>query len=58
MASLKKKVGDFQLGHTIGSGTFGKVKEGLHLPTGKKVAIKVLEKARIASRDDLSRVQQ
>ena len=28
-----KKIGDFQIGKIIGQGTFGKVKEGIHLPT-------------------------
>ena len=40
--NFKKKIGDFQLGKTIGCGTFGKVKEAIHLPTGQKVAIKIL----------------
>ena len=33
--SLKqsKKIGDYQIRKTIGCGTFGKVKEGIHLPT-------------------------
>ena len=48
--TLKKKIGDFQLGKTIGCGTFGKVKEGLHLPTGQKVAVKILEKNKIDNR--------
>ena len=32
---------------TIGKGTFGKVKLGVHIPTNEKVAIKVLEKSKI-----------
>ena len=31
-------------GKTIGEGTFGKVKVGIHTLTGEKVAIKILEK--------------
>ena len=34
-------------GKTIGSGTFGKVREGIHQLTGEKVAIKILEKDKI-----------
>ena len=34
-------------GKTIGSGTFGKVREGIHQLTSEKVAIKILEKDKI-----------
>ena len=44
---LKKRIGDFQIGKTIGEGTFGKVHQGIHLPTGQLVAIKILEKQKI-----------
>ncbi|KDO16207.1 CAMK/CAMKL/AMPK protein kinase, partial [Saprolegnia parasitica CBS 223.65] len=49
-------VGDYVLGKTIGRGTFGKVKAGTHLPTGEKVAIKILEKCRILEVADAERV--
>ena len=39
------KVGHWMLGKTLGEGTFGKVKLGVHLLTGERVAVKVLEKA-------------
>lgn len=32
---------------TLGKGSFGKVKEALHVKSGEKIAIKILEKARI-----------
>ena len=44
------------LGKNIGEGTFGKVKEGKHILTGEKVAIKILEKAKIADVSDVERV--
>ena len=43
---------------TIGKGTFGKVKLGVHIPTNEKVAIKVLEKSKIQSKKDLERIQK
>ncbi|KAF4043697.1 Protein kinase domain [Phytophthora infestans] len=49
-------VGEYVLGETIGKGTFGKVKLGLHLPTGEKVAVKILEKKRIVLAADVERV--
>ena len=44
------------LGKNIGKGTFGKVKEGTHILTGQKVAIKILEKEKIADVADVERV--
>ncbi|KAG7396869.1 hypothetical protein PHYBOEH_001626 [Phytophthora boehmeriae] len=49
-------IGEYVLGETIGKGTFGKVRLGLHLLTGEKVAIKILEKKRIIQVADVERV--
>ena len=56
--SKKKKVekeyqiGNYLIKRTLGQGTFGKVKLGIHLPNKEKVAIKILEKSRIVEKDD------
>lgn len=42
--------------HKLLAGTFGKVKAGLHLITGERVAIKLLEKSRIKQAADVERV--
>lgn len=42
----------------LGEGTFGKVKLGQHIPTKEKVAIKVLEKAKIVDQGDRERVSR
>lgn len=42
-----KVVGNYNLGKTIGEGTFGMVKLGTHTLTGELVAIKILEKEKI-----------
>jgi serine/threonine protein kinase len=34
-------------GKTLGEGTFGKVKLGVHIATDEKVAVKILEKDKI-----------
>ena len=45
-----------KIGRDLGKGTFGKVKVGTHLPSGEKVAIKVLEKDKIQDVNDVERV--
>lgn len=49
-----KKIGNYIIGNirwnidkTLGKGTFGKVKLGIHILSGEKVAIKILEKDKI-----------
>ena len=42
-----KQVSHFQIQKTLGEGTFGKVKLGVHGITKEKVAIKILEKSKI-----------
>lgn len=34
-------------GKTIGSGSYGKVHLGLHIPTGEKVAVKIIDKQKL-----------
>ncbi|KAM4903262.1 uncharacterized protein FYW23_001117 [Sylvia borin] len=46
-----KQVGNYLVGKMINKGSFAKVMEGLHIPTGEKVAIKVIDK-RKAKQDD------
>ncbi|KAG5178631.1 CBL-interacting-like PK [Tribonema minus] len=42
---MVKKVGKYEIGKTIGEGTFGKVKLAVNTETNEKVAIKVLDKS-------------
>jgi 5'-AMP-activated protein kinase catalytic alpha subunit len=51
-----KKIGQYILGKSIGEGTFGKVKQGMHILTGEKVAVKILEKDKIQDVADVERV--
>lgn len=41
------RIGNYELRKTLGKGTFGKVKEGIHLSTGEKVAVKIIDKRSI-----------
>ncbi|MCQ2819455.1 MAG: protein kinase [archaeon] len=63
--STKRKYSDnydilekFVFKQTIGKGTFGKVKLAFDKSTGEKYAIKILEKSKIVTTDDLERVNR
>ncbi|KAF5945838.1 hypothetical protein HYC85_016066 [Camellia sinensis] len=50
MASMKmmtRKVGKYEVGRTIGEGTFAKVKFAQNMETGESVAVKVMVKSSI-----------
>ena len=36
---LNKQIGDYRIERTLGQGTFGKVKQGIHIHTNQKVII-------------------
>ena len=55
---VKKRVGNYVIGNTVGEGTFGKVRCAVHIPTGEKVAVKILEKKRIKEQADVRRVNR
>ena len=40
----RDKINNYIIGETLGKGAFGKVKLGKHIPTGEKVAIKIITK--------------
>ncbi|KAH0574710.1 Kinase, CAMK CAMKL [Spironucleus salmonicida] len=49
---------NYQLGRTIGSGSFAKVKLAIHIATGIEVAIKIISKAKIQQLDMQSKVDR
>lgn len=46
------------IGNELGEGTFGKVRLGIHLPTKERVAVKILEKEKIADESDIERISR
>mgnify|MGYP002626160335 CR=1 FL=1 len=52
-------IGDYLLNKEIGSGGFAKVFEATHIPTGEKVAVKIMDKAQIFAEPlNLNRIQR
>lgn len=45
--NLRMRVGKYELGKTLGEGTFAKVKFARNIDTGENVAIKILDKEKI-----------
>lgn len=54
----ERRIGQYILGKTIGEGTFGKVKIGMHILTKARVAVKILEKCKIVDAADYERVSR
>ncbi|KAI9366096.1 kinase-like domain-containing protein [Zopfochytrium polystomum] len=52
------QIGNYRLDKTIGQGTYGKVKLGVNITNGEKVAIKVIEKGQIQSQKQVARLQR
>lgn len=53
-----KQIGEYRMMRDLGEGTFGKVKLGIHVRTKQKVAIKILERKKIAMMSDQGRVDR
>ena len=49
-------MGNYIIGKTIGEGSFSKVKLGTHLVTNERVALKIIEKAKITESQDIERI--
>ncbi|KAJ3450246.1 serine/threonine-protein kinase brsk2-like protein [Anaeramoeba flamelloides] len=50
---MSDKVGPYILGKTLGEGSTGKVKEGVHESTGKRVAIKIISKTNLKPKQSI-----
>ena len=59
LTDSENQIGDYLLNSEIGSGGFAKVVQGIHIPTGEKVAIKIMDKKQIFSEPlNLNRIQR
>ncbi|KAL7053442.1 hypothetical protein AAHC03_027128 [Spirometra sp. Aus1] len=50
-APAEVRIGDYIIGETLGSGTFGKVKVGIHKSTNVQVAVKIVNRDKIKALD-------
>uniref|UniRef100_A0A9J2P6R5 non-specific serine/threonine protein kinase n=1 Tax=Ascaris lumbricoides TaxID=6252 RepID=A0A9J2P6R5_ASCLU len=57
-AKAQIKIGHYILQQTLGVGTFGKVKVGIHEATGYKVAVKILNRQKIKSLDVVGKIRR
>ena len=46
------KIGGYLIKNNLGEGTFGKVKLGIYIKTGEKVAIKIINKKKLIEKND------
>ena len=58
MSQKETQISNYKFIETIGEGAFGKVKLATHIPTGEKVAIKILEKSLISGKEELKRIEK
>lgn len=53
----RTRVGRYELGRTLGEGTFAKVKFARNVTTGEDVAIKILDKEKVLKHKMISQVK-
>ncbi|KAH0795187.1 CAMK family protein kinase [Histomonas meleagridis] len=53
MNEPEREIGDYKLGRTLGTGSTGKVKIGVHKPSNTQVAIKIIKKSDFMDNPDL-----
>lgn len=56
MKTYNSSIADYEIGRTLGEGTFGKVKLANHRRVREAVAVKVLYKQRITETADIERI--
>ena len=55
MTEPRIRIGHYVLGQTIGQGSFGKVKLGVHEITGHKVAVKILNRLKMSTKQNVDK---
>ncbi|KAF2260462.1 serine threonine protein kinase-like protein SNF1p [Lojkania enalia] len=53
-----QRLGQYQIVRTLGEGSFGKVKLAVHQGTGQKVALKIINRKKLVTRDMAGRIER
>ncbi|KAK4504022.1 hypothetical protein PRZ48_004937 [Zasmidium cellare] len=56
--SLPSRLGQYSIIKTLGEGSFGKVKLATHVHTGQKVALKIISRRKLVTRDMTGRIER
>lgn len=54
----EQRIGAYDIKRTLGEGSFGKVKLAVHRVTGQQVALKIIARKKLISRDMAGRVER
>jgi carbon catabolite-derepressing protein kinase len=54
----EQRIGQYQVKRTLGEGSFGKVKLAVHRISGQEVALKIISRKKLISRDMAGRVER
>lgn len=57
-ARTEQRIGAYNIIRTLGEGSFGKVKLAVHRSTGQQVALKIIARKKLISRDMQGRVER
>ncbi|KAI0006568.1 Pkinase-domain-containing protein [Xylariaceae sp. FL0662B] len=57
-SKTEQRIGAYNVLRTLGEGSFGKVKLAVHRSTGQKVALKIIARKKLISRDMVGRVER
>ena len=57
-AKTTQRLGQYTIVRTLGEGSFGKVKLATHQVSGQKVALKIINRKRLVTRDMAGRIER
>lgn len=58
MTRTSQRLGQYQIVKTLGEGSFGKVKLAVHQVSGQKVALKIINRRKLVTRDMAGRIER
>lgn len=58
MPASKRRLGQYEILKTLGEGSFGKVKLATHKVSGQKVALKIISRGKLVTRDMAGRIER